>query len=158
MNQKIRDREIDKYYLTVVHGTPRPAQGILKDYLFKDAAKNQVYVRRAPEKGARTAVTEYRTLETRDGLSLLECRLHTGRTHQIRAQLAAAGCPLLGDGKYGRQQQNRRYGESGQLLCSYKLVFSFRTDAGILNYLQNRAFCLTKIDFVEKYFSAYKIH
>jgi 23S rRNA pseudouridine955/2504/2580 synthase len=158
MNQKIRDREIDKYYLTVVHGTPRPAQGILKDYLFKDSAKNQVYVRRAPEKGARTAVTEYKTLETRDGLSLLECRLHTGRTHQIRAQLAAAGCPLLGDGKYGRQQQNRRYGESGQLLCSYKLVFSFRTDAGILNYLQNRAFCLTKIDFVEKYFSAYKIH
>jgi 23S rRNA pseudouridine955/2504/2580 synthase len=158
INDKIKNREIDKYYLTVVHGTPKPASATLTDYLFKDAAKNQVFVKKRPEPGAKTAVTEYKTLTSKNGLSLLECRLHTGRTHQIRAQLAAAGYPLLGDGKYGREKANRSYGESGQLLCSYKLEFSFKTDAESLNYLKNRQFSIKNIDFVEKYFSGFKIH
>lgn len=153
MNEKIRAREVDKYYLCIAQGRPKPAAGKLEGYIFKDAKKNQVYVRKSPEPGAKTAVTEYRTLETRNGLSLLECRLHTGRTHQIRAQLADAGWPLLGDGKYGQEKNNRRYGEKKQALCSYKLCFNFTTDAGVLAYLNGKQFVLKQVDFVEKYFS-----
>lgn len=152
LNEKIRGREIDKRYLCVVHGRPKPEAGRLEGYIFKDAKKNQVYVRDRPEPGARTAVTQYRTLQSRGGLSLVECRLLTGRTHQIRAQMSHAGYPLLGDGKYGSERQNKSYGEKGQALYSYRLRFDFPTDAGDLNYLRGREFAVEKIDFVEKYF------
>ena len=152
LNDKIRDREIDKYYLCAVHGRPKPPEGRLENFLFKDAQKNQVYVKDRPEPGAKTAVTEYRTLRSKGPLSLVECRLLTGRTHQIRAQMAHAGWPLLGDGKYGSERFNRNYGETGQALYSYKLRFDFPTDAGILNYLRGREFEVEKVDFVEKYF------
>jgi len=152
LNEKIKNREIDKYYLCAVHGRPRPAAGVLENYLFKDAAKNQVYIREKPEPGARTAKTEYHTLETKDGLSLVECRLLTGRTHQIRAQMAHAGTPLLGDGKYGREKDAKTYGEKGQALYSYKLRFAFTTPAGPLEYLKNRCFSVSRVPFVEKYF------
>lgn len=158
MNDKIKLREVDKYYLTVVRGTPRPAAGRLEGYLFKDAVKNQVYIKKQPVPGAKTAITEYRTLESKNGLSLLECHLLTGRTHQIRAQLSSAGFPLLGDGKYGTERENKKYGESGQLLCSYRLVFSFETDAGVLNYLNGNEYLVPNVDFVEKYFPGYNFH
>ena len=155
LNEKIKDREIEKYYLCAVMGKPRPASGRLENYIFKDAVKNQVYIKTAPEPGARTAVTEYRVLESKNGLSLVECRLLTGRTHQIRAQMAHAGWPLLGDGKYGRERENREFGEKGQALYSYKLRFEFPTDAGILNYLRGREFTVENIDFKEKYFPGF---
>lgn len=155
LNEKIKDREIEKYYLCAVMGKPRPASGRLENYIFKDAVKNQVYIKTAPEPGARTAVTEYRVLESKNGLSLVECRLLTGRTHQIRAQMAHAGWPLLGDGKYGRERENREFGEKGQALYSYKLRFEFPTDAGILNYLRGREFTVDNIDFKEKYFPGF---
>ncbi len=153
MNDKIRDREIEKFYLCIVHGVPRPASGTLTGYIFKDASKNQVYVKKTPEKGAKTAVTRYRTLKSKGGLSLLECELLTGRTHQIRAQLSDAGFPLLGDGKYGREAKNRPFGESRQALCSYRLRFAFKTDAGALEYLNGKEFAVKDVDFVSKYFS-----
>ncbi len=156
LNQKIRDREIDKYYLCAVYGQISPPSGRLEGYIFKDAAKNRVYVRKRSEGGTKTAVTEYRTLEVRNGLSLLECRLLTGRTHQIRAQLAAAGHPLLGDGKYGGRQAPG-FDEKRQALYSYKLVVSFATAAGSLEYLRGRTFTVAKVDFVEKYFSVGQI-
>ena len=152
MNEKIKDREIEKYYLCAVQGRPRPASGRLENYLFKDAAKNQVYIKQKPEPGAKTAVTEYRTLKTKGALSLVECRLLTGRTHQIRAQLAYAGYPLLGDGKYGSERFNKGYGEKGQALYSYKLEFTLPTDAGILEYLRGKVFTVESVDFAEKYF------
>ena len=153
MNEKIASREIEKYYLCVVTGRPRPAEGKLEGFLFKDAAKNRVYVRNRPEPGARTAVTYYKTLASRNGLSLVECRLGTGRTHQIRAQMAAAGTPLLGDGKYGDGRRNRARGEEeGQLLYSYRIDFDFRSDAGELNYLKGASFKVQKVGFVDKYF------
>ena len=119
--------------------------------------KNQVYVTKKPQPGAKTAVTEYRTLQSRRGLSLVECRLLTGRTHQIRAQMAAAGCPLLGDGKYGRERINRTYGETGQMLYSYKLTFTLPTDAGILEYLRGRTFQVQQVAFAEKYFPGFTL-
>ena len=156
LNDKIRDREIDKRYLCVVRGRPKPPEGRLEGYIFKDAKRNQVYVKDRPEPGAKTAVTEYRLLKSANGLSLIECALLTGRTHQIRAQMAHAGWPLVGDGKYGSERDNRRMGETeGQALYSYRLRFDFPTDAGILNYLRGREFTVSHIAFVEKYFPDY---
>ena len=155
LNEKSRDREIDKRYLCVGHGRPKPPEGRLEGYIFKDAKKNQVYVKDRPEPGAKTAVTDYKLLKSAGGLSLVECTLHTGRTHQIRAQMSHAGWPLLGDGKYGSERENKKYDETaGQALYSYLLRFDFPTDAGILNYLRGREFRVEHIDFVEKYFSA----
>ena len=152
LNDKIRDREIEKYDLGAVRGRPKPESGRLENYLFKDAEKNQVYVKSKPEPGARTAVTEYRVLRSKGALSLVECRLLTGRTHQIRAQMAYAGWPLLGDGKYGVERVNRSYGEKGQALYSYRLEFAFPTDAGCLEYLRGKEFRVKSVDFAEKYF------
>jgi 23S rRNA pseudouridine955/2504/2580 synthase len=157
LNQKIRDRELDKRYLCAVRGVPSPRSGTLRGFLFKDAVKNRVYVRSSPEPGARTAVTEYRTLASRNGLSLVECRLETGRTHQIRAQMAAAGWPLLGDGKYGGKAVQAG-GEMKQALYSYKLTFTFPTDAGPLNYLRGQSFSASRVEFAEKYFPDYDYH
>ena len=152
LNDKIKEREIEKLYLCAVQGRPKPSQGRLENYLFKDAQKNQVYVKNRPEPGAKTAVTEYRTIASKGALSLVECRLLTGRTHQIRAQMAHFGCPLLGDGKYGSERFNRGYGEKGQALYSYKLEFAFPTDAGILEYLRGKTFTVESVEFAEKYF------
>lgn len=157
LNDKIRDREIEKYYLCAVQGRPSPSSGRLENYLFKDAGKNLVYVKNKPEPGAKTAVTEYRVLASRGALSLVECRLLTGRTHQIRVQMAHAGWPLLGDGKYGSERFNKGYAEKGQALYSYKLHFDFPTDAGILNYLRGRTFRVDKVDFALKYFDVKNI-
>ena len=152
LNDKIRDREIEKYYLCAVQCKPRPASGRLENYLFKDAKKNQVFVKEKPEPGAKTAVTEYRVLASKGPLSLVECRLLTGRTHQIRVQMAHAGWPLLGDGKYGSERFNKGFDEKGQALYSYRLRFDFPTDAGILEYLRGKEFRVRRVDFAEKYF------
>ena len=150
LNQKIKDRELEKKYLCVVHGTPRPREGKLEGYIFKDAKENRVYVTQKPQPGSKTAVTLYRTLESRNGLSLVECELVTGRTHQIRAMMAAAGTPLLGDGKYGKL--DKRYDRKYQALYSYKLKFAFTTDAGCLAYLDGKEFTVGQVDFVEEFF------
>ena len=150
MNQKIKDREIDKRYLAIVEGTPKPEKGILKGYLFKDSKKNRVFVTDTPQPGSKTCQTNYRTLETRKGISLVECELITGRTHQIRAQFAHAGHPLLGDGKYGKL--NKQFDRNYQALYSYKLTFTFTTEAGNLSYLNGQSFSVEKVDFVETYF------
>ena len=130
----------------------RPEKGTLKGYIFKDSVKNRVYVSKNPRKGAKTAITCYRTLDWKDGISLVECELKTGRTHQIRAQFAAAGHPLLGDGKYGNERENRCYKRKYQALYSYKLRFEFDTSAGLLEYLNKKEFKVAKVDFVSIYF------
>ncbi|HIY22053.1 MAG TPA: RluA family pseudouridine synthase [Candidatus Flavonifractor merdigallinarum] len=152
LNQKIKDRELSKYYLAIVHGKMNPPKGRLEGFLLKDEGKKQVKVFDHPVPGGKTAVTDYQTLQVKNGLSLVECDLLTGRTHQIRAQFAAAGHPLLGDGKYGREKDNKRYGRSFQALYSYKLEFTFTTDAGILEYLNGKCFQVEHVDFVDEYF------
>ena len=150
MNQKIKDRELDKRYLAIVEGTPKPKTGVLKGYLFKDAAKNRVYVTDTPQRGSKSCETRYEVLQSKNGLSLVECELITGRTHQIRAQFAHAGHPLLGDGKYGKL--DKRFDRKFQALYSYKLRFCFTTDAGCLAPLNGRSFQVQNVDFVEEYF------
>ena len=157
MNQKIRDRELVKLYLCAIVGQIKPPDGTLKGYLWKDEAKKQVFVKSRPVPGARTAVTKYRTLTSGRGLSLLECDLITGRTHQIRAQLAAAGHPLLGDGKYGSEKLNRRYGMRRQALWSWSLEFRFTTPAGELEYLNGQRFQVSAVDFAADYFPDYPL-
>ena len=152
MNQKIKDRELDKRYLAIVEGTPKPAEGSLKGYLFKDAKKNRVFVTNTPQPGSKSCQTNYKVLTTRQGLSLVECELITGRTHQIRAQFAHAGHPLLGDGKYGKL--DKRFDRTYQALYSYKLTFCFTTDAGELAYLNGKSFRVEEVDFVKEYFSS----
>ena len=155
MNQKIKDRELDKRYLAIVEGTPKPKDGSLKGYLFKDAKKNRVFVTDSPQPGSKSCQTNYRTLASANGLSLVECELITGRTHQIRAQFAHAGHPLLGDGKYGKL--DKRFDRNYQALYSYRLTFAFTTDAGSLDYLNGKTFQVAHVDFVTEYFPNVKI-
>ena len=150
MNQKIKDRELDKRYLAIVEGTPKPKEGSLKGYLFKDAKKNRVFVTDTPQTGAKSCQTNYKVLASQNGLSLVECELITGRTHQIRAQFAHAGHPLLGDGKYGKL--DKRFDRNYQALYSYKLTFTFTTEAGALEHLNGKSFQVEKVDFAQEYF------
>ena len=155
INQKIKDREMDKRYLAIEEGTPRPKKGSLKGYLFKDAKKNRVFVTDTPQTGAKSCQTNYQVIASNQGLSLVECELITGRTHQIRAQFAHAGHPLLGDGKYGKL--NKNYDQNFQALYSYKLTFKFSTDAGVLAYLDGKTFQVDKVDFMTEYFPSTKL-
>ena len=152
LNEKIRDHELEKSYLCVTVGRPKQPEGRIEGFLRKDEAKKQVTFYHRPVPGGKTAVTLYKTLETRGELSLVECRLLTGRTHQIRVSMAEIGCPLLGDGKYGRGEVNKRYHETRQALYSYKLRFDFPTDAGLLNYMKGKTFTVNEIPFRDKYF------
>ena len=152
INEKIKNHELEKSYLCVTVGHPRPAEGRIEGFLLKYEAKKQVSFYHKPVPGGKTAVTLYKTLESRGPLSLVECRLLTGRTHQIRVSMAEIGCPLLGDGKYGRGAVNKQYHETRQALYSYKLSFAFTTDAGALEYLRGKEFRVDSVPFRDKYF------
>jgi len=151
LNQKIKDRELNKYYLCIVHGHLNKPKATLTAYLRKDSSANQVEVTDSPRPGSRTIVTKYRVLKEKNNLSLVEVDLITGRTHQIRAHFAHIGHPLLGDGKYGFQKDSKGSGFSHQALCAYKLEFKFTTDAGALAYLNGRSFEVKEIPFVERF-------
>ncbi len=138
LNQKLKDREMEKYYLCVVHGYLRQKSGLLTGWLIKDEKKNKVDVYTSERKGAKEIKTKYTVIDEKDGLSLVEVELLTGRTHQIRAHFASIGHPLLGDGKYGKNALNKALGYKKQFLYSYRLKFSFTTDAGCLNYLNGK--------------------
>lgn len=156
LNDKIKDREMEKRYLCIVHGRPKPPEGLIENYLRRDEKRKQVTLHRTRVPGAKTARTRYRTLTSHGRLSLVECELLTGRTHQIRAHMASIGCPLLGDGKYGTNELNRPYGETGQALYAYSLTFRFAQDAGALQYLNGKTFTVKDIPFVKKYFPNFK--
>ena len=154
LNDKIKAREIDKYYLCIVHGHIKPDSGTLKGYLEKNEAQSRVYIVDSRDSGGKTILTKYNTLARRPGLSLLEVELLTGRTHQIRAHLASVGHPLLGDGKYGTNKQNKGGGQSRQVLCSYKLRFSFTTDSGVLEYLNGKEVRIKDVAFARQFAEA----
>lgn len=157
LDRMIKERKIRKSYLCVVKGRPSPDKGRLENQLFKDAKKNRVYVAEHTVKGSKTAITDYRVVASRNGLSLVECHLLTGRTHQIRCQMAHAGHPLLGDDKYGSKEWNREKGERRQLLSSYKTTFDFGEEGSLLSYLSGKTIRLFRVPFVEKYFKGVEI-
>lgn len=106
----VSDRSMEKEYLAVVQGCPAEESGILRDLLFRDAAKNKSFVVDRMRRGVREAELSYRVLETveteRGQYSLLSVRLHTGRTHQIRVQFASRKLPLVGDQRYGSRESS----------------------------------------------------
>ena len=151
MNQKLKDREIEKLYLCIAVGIFKKKEALLTDYLEKNEKQNRVYISKKPNENTKTIKTKYKVLAEKDGLSLVEADLLTGRTHQIRAHLAYIGHPLLGDGKYGKNEINRKYGFKYQALYSYKLTFRFTTDSGILEYLNGKSFTAPEIWFTEMF-------
>ncbi len=147
LNQKLKDREMEKYYLCVIHGTLKKKSGLLTGWLIKDEKKNKVEVFASERKGAKEIRTKYSVIGEKDGLSLVEVELLTGRTHQIRAHFSSIGHPLLGDGKYGTNSLNKALGYKKQFLYSYRLKFTFTSDAGCLEYLNGRSFEIPDVWF-----------
>ena len=140
MLQKFKNEEIEKHYYTKVYGIVKEDHKVLKDYLFKDAKLNMVYVSKEKKKNYQEIVTEYNVLERNkeENTTSLDVTLHTGRTHQIRAHLSFIGYPIIGDGKYGSNEINKKFGLKSQYLISYKLIFRFKTDSRKLNYLNGK--------------------
>ena len=148
MNEKIKNREIEKFYLCLVQGRLKDKEKTLKSYMVKNEAQNRVYVHDSPIDGGKTAITRYRVLAEGELTSLLEVELMTGRTHQIRAHLASIGHPLAGDGKYGTNEFNKKIGMKHQALYSYKLKFKF-SDENQLSYLNGKSFEVKEVPFAK---------
>ena len=146
---KFKNHEIEKHYLAMVYGIPKDRVKTLQAYLFKDNKKSQVYISEVAKKGYVPITTKYAILSTNKGknYSVLDVELLTGKTHQIRAHLAYIGYPIIGDGKYGKNEINKRFGAKTQRLCSYKLKFAFKTDSTLLNYLNGKEFVLDEKNF-----------
>ena len=136
---KFKNHEIEKHYLALVYGVPKEQSQTLTAYLFKDSKKSIAYISDEPKKGYSKIITSYSVLEKNpNGTCLLDVEIKTGKTHQIRAHLAHIGLPIVGDGKYGNYEINKKLGYKVQQLRSYILKFNFTTDSGILYYLNGK--------------------
>ena len=119
LGRQVMARGFEKEYLAVLHGIPDAAAGTLTDLLLRDKAERKTCVVTAPGEGVQEAVLDYRVLGEKDGLTLVRIALHTGRTHQIRAQFSSRGLPLVGDRKYGAPETDG----CDLALWSYRLAF-----------------------------------
>ena len=147
LNEKIREDKLKKQYYCVCHGIFQKKQATLTGWLVKDSAKNTVtvYDKKPNHPEAKDIITKYRVVKEKDGLSLLEVHLVTGRTHQIRAHLSHIGHPLLGDGKYGVNRSDREKGYKFQALYSHSLTFLPDTE-NALSYLEGKTFVVDDKD------------
>lgn len=140
MNSRIKNNGITKLYLCAVHGKLSENSDTLRDFLLKNSNTNTVKVLKNYQSGAKEIITGYKVLEynPKSNISLLEIELFTGRTHQIRAHMASIGHPLLGDGKYGSIENDKKIGYKHQALYSYRLRFESGDD--IVSYLNGKEF------------------
>lgn len=140
---KFKNHEIEKHYLAWVYGIPSVDYKRVESYLFKDNKKSMVYISNTPKKGYVKIITSFSILEKKENnSSILDVQIETGKTHQIRAHLAYLGFPIIGDGKYGKNDVNKLFNKKYQCLCSYNLKFNFKSDSDILDYLNGRCFFL----------------
>ncbi len=144
MNEKIKNDELAKFYLAAVHGRLPKKSGTLTGYLKKDSSNNIVDIINTPRPGYKEIITKYRVLDEKNGLSLVEVELVTGRTHQIRAHFSSIGHPLLGDGKYGINRDDKKLGYKFQALYSYRLEFRFKKKGTSLDHLDGKVFFADK--------------
>ena len=130
INERIKNNEITKKYLCAVHGKLPKKTDTLRDFLIKDSKTNTVRVLKNSAYGAKEIITKYHMVEynPQKDISLVEIELVTGRTHQIRAHMSSIGHPLLGDGKYGKIELDKKLGYKHQALYSYKLTFARKDD------------------------------
>ena len=137
---KFKNHEIEKHYRATVYGIPKVKKAKLEAFLFKDSKKSLVYISDEPKKGYQKIITSYEVIneDKKQNISVLDVKLETGRTHQIRAHLAYIGFPIIGDGKYGKNEINKRFNKKTQLLESYSLKFNFSSQSGILSYLNGK--------------------
>ena len=134
INQKIKDREIRKFYLCETARAPEPKSGTISGMLVRDGRSRKMIFCDKQRADAAYCETVYRTIKA-GSPALVEAELMTGRTHQIRACFSHIGCPLVGDVKYGARKTD---GNEYQHLTAYKLIFNFKTDAGALEYLNGK--------------------
>ena len=137
---KFKNHEIEKHYRATVYGITKVKKAKLEAFLFKDSKKSLVYISDEPKKGYQKIITSYEVIkeDKKQNISVLDVKLETGRTHQIRAHLAYIGFPIIGDGKYGKNEINKRFNKKTQLLESYSLKFNFSSPSGILSYLNSK--------------------
>ncbi len=152
LTEKFKNHEIEKRYIAKVSGIISEDKNTLIDYLFKDNEKSMVYISDKFKTGYKKIITSYKVLlrNKEENTSIVDINLETGRTHQIRAHMAYIGHPIIGDGKYGNNQTNKKFNQKTQLLCSYYLKFNFKSNSGILQYLNNKVFILDEIPFLKK--------
>ena len=144
VNERIKNNKISKKYLCAVHGSLPQKTDTLCDFLIKDPKNNKVRVLKNRVNGAKEIITKYRLVSysREKDIALVEVELVTGRTHQIRAHMASIGNPLLGDGKYGINEKDRKIGYKHQALYSYKLSFLECEDS--LSYLNGKTLTVKK--------------
>lgn len=143
MNEQIKKRSVKKFYICAVHGVMKQKEQTLTAYLKKDSKKNTVCVYSEPAQDRMKIVTKYKLLSQKKDTALLEIELITGKTHQIRSHMAYIGHPLLGEGKYGVNRDDKKKGFRHQALYSYRIVFDFECE-GYLGYLAGKQICADK--------------
>lgn len=145
LNEKIKTREIKKYYKCLAKGKPIKNEDILIGFLKKDTNTNTVSITKKQVPESKLIKTKYKLIKYENNISLLEIELITGRTHQIRAHLASTGIPIIGDKKYGRFKNK----EGHQKLVAYKIVFEFKSNANTLNYLNGKQFFIKNSELIK---------
>lgn len=139
----VKNKQIQKYYLAEVYGVPAKKEETLKAFLLKDKETSTVKVFKNKVQGAEEITTSYSLIKTNGTTSLLRVKITEGKTHQIRAHLAYVGLPILGDGKYGKNEINKKYKLKTQSLKAYELVFNL-PEPSSLSYLNNQKFKLNE--------------
>lgn len=149
MNEKIRAGEITKKYLCVTFGVPKQRENIVESYHRRREGR-KAEISQIPREGFHPIKTGYEVLAAHDGIALLRVTLYTGRTHQIRAQMAALNCPVLGDAKYGNPAANQQWHAPHQLLAACDLTFDFADAESALSHLAGMHWQYTP-DFCAEY-------